>query len=706
MLTKLTCRGRDFTTAVERARRAIAEFRIRGVATNIPFLAARPRRPRLPPRRRHHVVHRRPPPAADRTLQRRPRHQAARLPRRRHRQPAARRLAGRPRRGSQAAARSSAGEPPAGSRQRLPGARPGRVRPPPARAERRRRHRHHLPRRPPVAAGHPGAHHRPRGRRRPRRPADAAAALGRGLGRGDLRRRAALPRRGPVGAAGAAAQGHPEHLPADAAARPQHGRLHAVPHGGHRGLRARGGGHRHRHLPHLRRPQRRRADAAGHRGRARHRHRRRRGRALLHRRPVRPRRAALHARLLPAAWPSASSRPAPTSSRSRTWPGLLRPPAARRLVDRAARPLRPAGPPAHPRHRGRPARHPAGRDRRRRRRRRRRLRADGRHHQPAVAVGAGRRHRPHRARDRAVADARSATSSPTGRRPAGLYAPFESGLPVADRARLHPRDPRRPALQPAPAGDRARAGREVRADRGHVRRRQRHPRQHRQGHAVLARSSATWPCTWSASAPTRHEFAEDPRKFDVPDSVIGFLSGELGDPPGGWPEPFRTKALAGRADPAGRHRARPTTSAAGWPRTAARRSTRCSSPGPRRSSPSRARSTATSRRSPTVDFLYGLRRGPGAPGPARGGQDAAARARGRQRGRRARHPHGHVHHQRPAAPGQRPRPLGRGRRPDRGEGRPVQARPRRGAVRRRGHASGRGGRDGRGRATPSRPSRR
>jgi pyruvate carboxylase len=42
------------------------------------------------------------------------------------------------------------------------------------------------------------------------------------------------------------------------------------------------------------------------------------------------------------------------------------------------------------------------------------------------------------------------------------------------------------------------------------------------------------------------QFAEDPGTFDVPDSVIGFLSGELGDPPGGWPEPFRTKALAGR----------------------------------------------------------------------------------------------------------------------------------------------------------------
>jgi pyruvate carboxylase len=42
------------------------------------------------------------------------------------------------------------------------------------------------------------------------------------------------------------------------------------------------------------------------------------------------------------------------------------------------------------------------------------------------------------------------------------------------------------------------------------------------------------------------EFADDPASFDIPESVIGFLSGELGDPPGGWPEPFRTKALEGR----------------------------------------------------------------------------------------------------------------------------------------------------------------
>lgn len=41
-------------------------------------------------------------------------------------------------------------------------------------------------------------------------------------------------------------------------------------------------------------------------------------------------------------------------------------------------------------------------------------------------------------------------------------------------------------------------------------------------------------------------FAESPQDFDIPDSVVGFLGGELGDPPGGWPEPFRTKALQGR----------------------------------------------------------------------------------------------------------------------------------------------------------------
>ncbi len=42
------------------------------------------------------------------------------------------------------------------------------------------------------------------------------------------------------------------------------------------------------------------------------------------------------------------------------------------------------------------------------------------------------------------------------------------------------------------------------------------------------------------------DFEANPAKYDIPESVIGFLNGDLGDPPGGWPEPFRTKALAGR----------------------------------------------------------------------------------------------------------------------------------------------------------------
>ncbi|MFC5290853.1 pyruvate carboxylase [Actinokineospora guangxiensis] len=47
------------------------------------------------------------------------------------------------------------------------------------------------------------------------------------------------------------------------------------------------------------------------------------------------------------------------------------------------------------------------------------------------------------------------------------------------------------------------------------------------------------------------DFEAEPGRFDIPDSVIGFLHGELGDPAGGWPEPFRTKALAGRPAPKG-----------------------------------------------------------------------------------------------------------------------------------------------------------
>ncbi len=42
------------------------------------------------------------------------------------------------------------------------------------------------------------------------------------------------------------------------------------------------------------------------------------------------------------------------------------------------------------------------------------------------------------------------------------------------------------------------------------------------------------------------DLAENPTSYDLPDSVLGFLHGDLGEPPGGWPEPFRSRALKDR----------------------------------------------------------------------------------------------------------------------------------------------------------------
>ncbi|MYB28444.1 MAG: pyruvate carboxylase, partial [Acidimicrobiaceae bacterium] len=50
-----------------------------------------------------------------------------------------------------------------------------------------------------------------------------------------------------------------------------------------------------------------------------------------------------------------------------------------------------------------------------------------------------------------------------------------------------------------------------------------------------------------ASGVTPEQLLEDPAGVDLPDSVIGFLHGELGTPPGGFPEPFRSKATEGRS---------------------------------------------------------------------------------------------------------------------------------------------------------------
>ncbi|MDN5892748.1 MAG: pyruvate carboxylase [Nocardioides sp.] len=104
------------------------------------------------------------------------------------------------------------------------------------------------------------------------------------------------------------------------------------------------------------------------------------------------------------------------------------------------------------------------------------------------------------------------------------------------------------------------------------------------------------------------EFAEDPASFDIPDSVIGFLSGELGDPPGGWPEPFRTKALEGRSVKKTATELTPQQSA----RLETDRRTALNEllfPGPAAEfAESREKYGDTSVLS-TIDFLYGLRSG-------------------------------------------------------------------------------------------------
>ena len=53
----------------------------------------------------------------------------------------------------------------------------------------------------------------------------------------------------------------------------------------------------------------------------------------------------------------------------------------------------------------------------------------------------------------------------------------------------------------------------------------------------------------AASDVSAEDLLDDPASVDLPDSVIGFLRGELGEPAAGFPEPFRTDALVGRRPP-------------------------------------------------------------------------------------------------------------------------------------------------------------
>ncbi|MEU4253806.1 pyruvate carboxylase [Amycolatopsis sp. NPDC026612] len=104
------------------------------------------------------------------------------------------------------------------------------------------------------------------------------------------------------------------------------------------------------------------------------------------------------------------------------------------------------------------------------------------------------------------------------------------------------------------------------------------------------------------------DFEAEPNKFDIPDSVIGFLRGELGDPPGGWPEPFRTKALEGRAaaKPVVELSEEDRTALAGHPR---RTLNRLLFPGPTKEFEAHREAYGDTSVLPSKDFFYGLRPG-------------------------------------------------------------------------------------------------
>ncbi|GAA3658058.1 pyruvate carboxylase [Nocardioides ginsengisoli] len=106
-------------------------------------------------------------------------------------------------------------------------------------------------------------------------------------------------------------------------------------------------------------------------------------------------------------------------------------------------------------------------------------------------------------------------------------------------------------------------------------------------------------------------FAADPTSYDVPASVIGFLHGELGDPPGGWPEPFRSKAIAGRPWTPPAETLTPEQEAGLSNGPAERRATlnRLLFPGPTREFDEARSKWGDLSVVPTREYLYGLQNG-------------------------------------------------------------------------------------------------
>jgi pyruvate carboxylase len=107
------------------------------------------------------------------------------------------------------------------------------------------------------------------------------------------------------------------------------------------------------------------------------------------------------------------------------------------------------------------------------------------------------------------------------------------------------------------------------------------------------------------------DFEANPEKYDIPDSVVGFMAGELGELPGGWPEPFRTKVLKGRTVKIGVEPISQEDAASLDSTPAARRSTlnRLLFPAPTRIFEQYREAYGDLSALNTPDYLYGLRPG-------------------------------------------------------------------------------------------------
>jgi pyruvate carboxylase len=107
------------------------------------------------------------------------------------------------------------------------------------------------------------------------------------------------------------------------------------------------------------------------------------------------------------------------------------------------------------------------------------------------------------------------------------------------------------------------------------------------------------------------DFEANPQKYDIPDSVIGFMAGELGDLPGGWPEPFRSKVLKGRTVKIGVEELESADRADLEADSATRRRAlnRLLFPGPTRTFEENRETFGDLSIVDTADYLYGLQQG-------------------------------------------------------------------------------------------------